>query len=188
MASILYTSMLSRLESPYWVLDVPKGIHFIGITLFIFAEMGCLALIYNVDWNRHPFGVKLFVYAIGFGILLSLLSKKMWRRWVVFAADKKGVYIINNEMSGFIFILWDKVGESYVGLSERNVKSVILKLRLDENDCAQVFGTYQTGKWMAPDAKGYFSISIGNCCRNVENSRIQIEQIRKLAFSDGCCS
>ena len=106
----------------------------------------------------------------------GLFSRRLWHRWVIFAADRKGIYVWNMQFQ-YTYVPWSEVGESSVGYGwtgTERAKGVMLALNVSD-DLWKKIDPYSTMRNKV--------LAIPNVCRNVEKIRVQIEKIRHDAMN-----
>lgn len=108
------------------------------------------------------------------------LFPRNWRRWVVFAADRRGVYI-GTWRGQFHFVPWIDVGPSEIGLAgigSNRQRTVILPLRLDDARWAELLGGRRRRVNAPADAAGFRPFGIGNAAQDVAATQRRIEALR----------
>ncbi len=173
---------LPELEEPYYILDTPAPIRWVLVSLMVCAPpiaFGWIYAAYHTDSLAFPH------YAIGLIALVwfsALFNRNNLRRWVSFAADRKGVYIGNMRYE-YVFVPWSEVGEISVGYAARQ-KTVVLELKVPDETWHRIFPPHPLRvldpSWRLDTRK----FGIGNNCRNVARTRENIERIRRIAAGD----
>ena len=116
-------------------------------------------------------------------LLAAGLYPRNWQRWVIFAADPKGVYLASFD-GRFHHVAWANVGASTIalaGVSSNRQRTVILRLKVDEETWAALLGGRKRRVNAPADAEGFRPFGIGNAARPVEETRAQIEALRLFA-------
>jgi hypothetical protein len=184
---------LPPLGAPHYLFGEPAAVQY----AIIFLCWTCAAFAGWLSWNRFNApdtvpGFNILVAMLGAAFLLIPFSPKLWRRWVRLAADPKGIYILCNwhlfQPGDFYqFIPWQDVGKSstaFVGAGGDTSPSVVLKLRVTDEIWEKLAGTLPKGPEdlrTPKDGNGYRQFPLGNHCRDVPNTRAEIEKIRSLA-------
>ena len=115
--------------------------------------------------------------------LAAALYPRNWRRWVVFAADSRGVYLARFA-GGYVHVSWADVGPTEIGVAGRGSnrqRTVILPLRLDAENFERLLGKYQKRAVRAVDDDGFVPYGIGSAMQNVDETQRRIEAIRAAA-------
>lgn len=171
------------LEDPKFILANPVWLQ-VGVLVLIatFSTLGVFwALRAYISNTVHYY--HYCVAAISVIALSGVVYPRNWRRGVIFAADIHGVYFTNYR-GNYTFIPWNDVGESRIGIAGRaqRQKTVILNIRVDNDTWEKMQDGKSTNLLKSSeeniDNDGYRSIGIGNACRNVGNTRKEIELLR----------
>lgn len=117
---------------------------------------------------------------IMFGIMLvpflGALQPRMWRQWIVLAADKRGIYIANH-LWKYLFVPWNDVGTVEVGQIIGG-RSVILELRVADELWTEAFGWHPFPSEKKGN-RGFRKLGLRrNSGRKPETIRAAIERIR----------
>lgn len=136
-------------------------------------------------WLFISNGSKPYLFVLGFALLLfvsALVSPRFWQKWVVFAADRRGIYIGNIHFL-FTFVPWGKVGKCWVDYgwsgSDR-VKAVFLELKITNDEFSKLL--QRNHVFIARNSCGSSVLGLPNMSRNPEKNREQIENIRNVAI------
>lgn len=121
---------LRKLEKPYFILDTPICLQYSFVIVFCFFIPLIISIWIYIVYTRD--GLQFYHYffaALGSIFFSFSLSNKMWVRWIHLAADRKGIYLASDKLRKCMFIPWEKVGSSYIGIAgrgENREKCVIL--------------------------------------------------------------
>lgn len=169
---------LPQLEEPSFLLADPVAVQVAALVLLIASPP--LLWAWAVDaWRagRGEFG-HLALAAIGVAMFAAGLWRRNWRRWVVFAADRRGVYL--RRLAGdYVHVPWADVG--IAGRGSNRQRTVILPLRLDPEAFERLLGRRQKRATRTADASGHVPYGVGNAWRDVEETRRRIEAVRRAA-------
>jgi hypothetical protein len=113
-------------------------------------------------------------------VLAAGLYPRNWQRWVVFAADPKGIYLASFDGS-FHHVAWPNVGPSTIdlaGMSSNRQRTVILQLKVDDATWGALLGGRKRRVNAPADAQGFRPFGIGNAARREEDTQQQIEALR----------
>lgn len=173
---------LPRLEEPSFVLASPRLLQVAVLALLIAVPPLLWAWTFDA-WRAGRAGFGHYALAaVGGALLAAGLWRRNRRRWVVFAADRRGVYL--RRMSGdYLHVPWADVGPSTIGIAGRGSnrqRTVILSLRLDAETCERLLGR-QKRATRTPDGQGFVPYGIGGALRGVEETRQRIEAVRRAA-------
>lgn len=174
---------LPRLEEPSFVLADPVAVQLAAlITLIALPPVVWLWAFEAWRGGRAEFA-HYALAALGAAMLAAGLWPRNWRRWVVFAADRRGVYL--RRMAGdYVHVPWADVGPSEVGVAGRGSnrqRTVILSLRLDSEAFERLLGRRQKRASRSADAQGYLPYGIGGAWRAAERTQRRIEAVRRAA-------
>ena len=177
---------LPRLEEPYYILDNPALIQWSLLAIMVCSPLPIFIWVYARYVSGGLAFYHVFIAVIVLVMLSALFNRNLWRKWVAFAADRKGVYFAKNRGFDYTytFVPWAEVGESSVGYAglgrTTGQKTVILELIVSDELWSRICpnGTYQIPK----KEGGIRLLGIGNACRNVEETRQNIERIRRTSI------
>lgn len=126
-------------------------------------------------------GVFILLFAI-------LFSPKMWRRWVIFAADKNGVFFridwtVFQNKDFYMFVPWENVGESTIGIISiaDNVRGVELHLKMTDEEWDKLAGKLPPSLsflWQNKYENDCRKYPVMGCYYNPKKIREEIEKIR----------
>lgn len=185
-----------KLEEPNFILSEPVWVQYLAVCGFLLFGIGSGFLLYHSLFIEKTPLWAICILIIIFPLFISVpFSNDMWKRWALFAADKKGCYFrCNWKLFGkkdfYIFIPWENIGESsigYVSDNDSTSKSVILKIMVSDDIWGKKLTTESYNpKWAdflktQKDENGYRKFPLGNHCRNVEKTREAIEKMRSLS-------
>jgi hypothetical protein len=174
---------LPSLEAPSFVLANPVAVQ-VGVLLAILA--GALAAVAWAGsvWIGGLAGVwHAVVVLISLVALTGVAYPRNWRRWVVFAADARGVYL-GRFQGDFLHVPWCDVGPAEIGIAGRGSnrqRTVILPLRLDDAALERLLGKHQKRATRIADDEGFVPYGIGNAMQNVDATLAQIEAVRQAS-------
>ncbi len=170
-----------RLDHPAYLLTTPVWLQ----RGFLLAGLG--ASLAGTGWALQAWAAGRFAFEHGFALilcglgLLILLRPATWRPWINFACDRRGIHLPWPDGDGFLFVPWQDVGETEVGLTSGmaggGVRGVRIRLRLSKPDWDRLTGR-RSRLYMKPDADGWGRINIGNSARDPERIRERIETMR----------
>lgn len=171
---------LPPLQEPSFVLANPVAVQ-VGVLLALLAgALAAIAWAVTV-WVAGRADVwHGVVVVLAFACLSGVAYPRNWRRWVVFAADARGVYL-GRFQGDFLHVPWGDVGPSEIGIAGRGSnrqRTVILQLRLDDAALEHLLGRYQMRASRIADREGFVPYGIGNAMQNAEATRARIEAIR----------
>ena len=169
---------LPSLEEPCFILDNPASIQWLFRTVIVCSPLVGLVWILGSYRSGNLEFYHLFIGTILLVWLTALFNRNFWRRWVVFAADRKGVYIGNMRFI-YTFIPWTDVGDSSIGygrIGTSKIKCVLLELNISSN----LWNIIQNTRFR-DSVMGTKIYAISNSLRNVEKTRESIERIRSIA-------
>ena len=174
---------LPPLEEPHFVLAYPEWLQLSLVIVFLVALpfgtllwVGALLLAGESGSAHHALAALMVL------LLAGGLYPRNWRRWVSFAADRRGVYLASFG-GDFHHVPWSGVGPSSIdiaGIGSNRQRTVILPLKVDETTWAALLGGRKRRVNAPPDARGFHPFGIGNAARDVEHTRRQIEALRKI--------
>jgi len=173
-----FSQCIGNLKNPNFVLDTPRYIQFfinfiwLVFTFFMYfwAYKGYFDESIDVMWFASFMSVTMSIF---------LIHPKLWRRWISFAADQSGVYIVNFFTGDYTLIPWCNVVGIRIGVmrvQNDRLKTVILTLELDDVTWCRI-----TGKSPVFINRKSSEFGIGNNLRNVENTYQEIRKIQSLA-------
>lgn len=171
---------LPRLEEPAFTLANPPLVQYAVLGLALVAPLAAWFWIFG-EWQRGTADAS--HYAVGLlmaGVFAGGAWPENWRAWVVFAADRRGVYL-GNIRRRYLFVPWGDVGPSSIGVAGRGSnrqRTVILPLRLSGAQFEALLGRYQPKAQRRADEHGFVPYGIGNALRDVEDTRNRIEAVR----------
>jgi len=116
-------------------------------------------------------------------VLAAGLYPRNWRRWVIFAADRKGVYL-GTWKGVFHHVPWSNVGPARIdvaGISSNRQRTVILPLKVDDAVWAALLGGRKRRVNAPADAQGFRLFGIGNAAQSVDDNLRRIEALRPPA-------
>jgi hypothetical protein len=169
---------LPSLEEQNFILDNPAPVQYLFRTIIIFLPL--IGSVWIFD-NYRSGNVEFYHLLIGMILLVwmtALFNRNFWRRWVSFAADRKGIYIGNSRFE-YIFIPWADVGDSSIGygrIGKSKLKCVLLEINISGNLWNEIQRTN-----FGDLARGANIYALSNSLRNVEKTRESIELIRSIA-------
>ena len=171
------------LVNPHYVLETPIIFQWLAIIFVITIPSIYFLWFYSEYQKRSLLVVEYFVLAGMILLFLLLFSRNLWRKWITFAADARGVYFASRGFSHYVHLPWENIGETSIGIGERRVKSVIMVVNVTEEKWQELIGKL-------PDARSLGStqrsskrkINIANNCRNVQVIRREIERIRMYSI------
>lgn len=171
---------LPRLDEPNFILANPEWMQ-IGVVLSLL-----LVPLAGLIWLGSEFlaGSAGSAHAAAAGVMALLLAAgvypRNWRRWVIFAADRRGVYLATCK-GVFHHVPWRDVGPARIdvaGIGSNRQRTVILLLKVDDDTWAALLGGRKRRVNAPPDARGFRPFGIGNAAQSVEDSLRQIEALR----------
>lgn len=172
---------LPALEQPHFILATPLWQQLIVLLVFLLA-VPLLALGWVV-WLMSSGQAGSTHYAQA-GVMVLLLAgglhRRNWRRWVVFAADRHGVYL-GSFRGPFHHVPWDRVGPSSIdiaGIGSNRQRTVILPLKVDETTWAALLGGRRRRVNAPADGAGFRPFGIGKAGQSVLETQRQIELLR----------
>jgi len=174
---------LPPLQSPSFVLATPPLLQYGVLLLGALAPLVTLVWLVQVQLTTGLTGSHYAAGAVMALVFAAAAYSRNWQAWVAFAADPRGVYL-HTFRGGFVHVPWTDVGDSAIGtagIGSNRQRTVILRLRVDETAWAHLVGGRLRRVGTATDAAGYRAFGIGNACRDVEETRRQIERLRPLA-------
>ena len=175
---------LPALEAPVFILSNPVAVQVAVLFIAILVPPAAWVWVFReIAVGRAEF-VHYALALVTAAIFLAGLYPPNWRRWVTFAADRKGVYL--GIMKGdYVHVPWAQVGPTEIGTAGRGSnrqRTVILLLRLPPEVLERLLGKYQRRATRIGDSDGFVPYGIGNALRNVEATQREIERIRELAI------
>ena len=177
-------SGLPRLEEPAFVLKPPRLVKIAAAAAM--TTMGGTVLIWVTGFYgpEHPQALR---YALGvFAVLFLAIASRpdTWRPLPIFAADRRGVYLVHRNGRDFTFVPWEDVGGMKVGWGEARVRNVLVEIRVADDQWKQLTGAGPNFSGPAPRS-GFRTVNIGNACRDPEETLARIEAIRRAAGASG---
>lgn len=170
---------LPRLEEPYYVLSPPALAQWLMAAMVVFAPPAWFVWLYTLYRSGSIEVPHYLVAVVLLGTMLAgLSSPNLFRRWVFFAADRKGIYIGNMRWE-YIFVPWSEVGESSVGTASS--KPVLLELKVSDEVWRRIVPPHPL---RVAGISGDKKFAVGNQMRNVEKVREDIERIRRIAIGE----
>ena len=178
---------LPPLETPHFILANPEWLQWMVVLLLLLLAplavliwVGTLVLAGQAESAHYAAaGIMTLVFAAG-------CHPRNWRRWVSFAADRRGIYL--GTFSGpFVHVPWRDVGPSDIGIAgigSNRQRTVILPLRADEAIWPAILGGRKRRVNAPADAQGFRPFGIGNAARNVDETQAQIEAIRRVSAEE----
>ncbi len=175
-------SGLPPLEEPAFVLKPPRLVKIAAAGAM--TAMGGTVLIWVTGFYgpEHPAALR---YALGvFAVLFLAIASRpdTWRPLPVFAADRRGVYLVHRNGRDFTFVPWNRVGDMRVGFGEGIFRSVLVDVRMSGSEWHELAGYRGGGADAAVNE--YRKVNIGNACRNPDNTLRRIEAIRHRAGTE----
>lgn len=167
------------LDEPSYILSTPIIFQYVAIFLIAGIPSGYFVWFY-LSYQRQSLREIDYVVLVVMTILFLLVfSRNLWRQWISFAADKKGIYIACQGFDRYVFIPWENVGKSAIGMGERRVKSVLISVTVSHARWRELTGGDSKSIQVDNDqGQVTQNINVGNSCRNVEKIRENLERIR----------
>ena len=133
---------LPSLESPHFILATPEWLQLSVLLLMGSSSLTALLWVGSLMLDGRAESAHYAVLAIMALVGAGALYPRNWRRWVNFAADRRGIYL--STFSGlFVHVPWPDVGPSTIGIAgigSNRQRTVILPLRA-KILCAMVVDT-----------------------------------------------
>jgi hypothetical protein len=180
---------LPELESPFYILDVPALIQWPLLAIMVCSPLPVFIWIYAKYVSGGLAFYHWFIAVIVLVMLSALFNRNLWRRWVAFAADRRGVYFARDRSFDypFTFVPWGEVGESSIGYTglgyTTGQKTVILELSVSDELWNRIIYP-RSGSFQNSSKIGVRLLGIGNSCRNVKRTQQNIERIRRIAAEE----
>lgn len=163
------------LANPVWMQLAVVLVFLLVLPLVALLWVGGLLLAGQAE-SAHFALAAVAALFLGCGLL-----PRNWRRWVVFAADRRGVYLATYQ-GAFHHVPWRNVGPASIdiaGIGSNRQRTVILRLKVDEDTWSALLGGRKRRVNAPADAAGFRPFGIGNAARNVEETLRQIEALRR---------
>ena len=176
-------SGLPCLEDPAFVLKPPRLVKIAAAGAM--TAIGGTVLIWVTGFYGPEYPQTLR-YALGaLGVLFLAIASRpdTWRPLPVFAADRRGIYLVHRNGRDFTFVPWKRVGDMQVGFGEGIFRSVLVDVRMTGSEWHKLAG-YRGGGTDAA-VHEYRRVNIGNACRNPYETLNQIDAIRRAAGASG---
>jgi hypothetical protein len=174
---------LPPLEEPSFVLANPVAVQ-VGVLLAILAGAFAAIAWVGTVWLAGGAGVwHSVVVVISLAGLSAVAYPRNWHRWVIFAADARGVYLARFQ-GDYLHVPWGDVGPGEIGVAGRGSnrqRTVILPLRLDEAALEHLLGKHQKRATRIADPAGFVPYGIGNAMQDVDATLAQIEAVRQAS-------
>jgi hypothetical protein len=173
---------LPRLDEPNFILANP-----VWMQLGIVGGVLLLAPLAGLIWvgSLHLAGQAASAHYAAAGVMALLLAggvlPRNWRRWVVFAADSRGIFLPTYK-GVFHHVPWRDVGPARIdiaGIGSNRQRTVILQLKVDDDTWAALLGGRRRRVNAPADRQGFRPFGIGNAAQNVEDSLRRIEALRR---------
>ena len=173
---------LPSLESPHFILATPEWLQLSVLFLMGSSSLTALLWVGSLLLDGRAESAHYAVLAIMALVGVGALYPRNWRRWVNFAADRRGIYL--STFSGlFVHVPWPDVGPSTIGIAgigSNRQRTVILPLRADDEVWTAILGGRKRRVNAQADADGFRPFGIGNATRRVEDTQQRIETIRQI--------
>jgi len=168
-----------RLSEPSYILSTPIIFQYVAIFLIAGIPSAYFVWFY-LSYQRQSLRAIDYVVLVVMAVLFLLVFRRnTWREWISFAADKKGIYIACQGYDRYVFIPWENVGKSAIGMGERRVKSVLISVTVSHAQWRELTGSDPKSVRIGNDQRQVTqNINVGNSCRNVEKIRENLERIR----------
>lgn len=176
-----YPETLPSLEAPHFVLASPEWLQLIVVVGFLLT-LPLLALVWvgSLVFTAQADSSHYALAGIACLVLMASFYPRNWRRWVVFAADRRGIYL--STFSGpFVHVDWTNVGPASIGVAgigSNRQRTVILSLRVNEETWAALVGGRKRRVNAPADEDGFRPFGIGNAARNVDETLLRIMHLR----------
>lgn len=175
---------LPPLDEPNFVLANPEWLQ-LGIVVggCVLAPLAGLGWVASLAWGGQAESAHYALAGVMALLLAAGLYPRNWRRWVIFAADPRGVYLGACD-GAFHFLPWAAVGPSRIdvaGVGSNRQRTVILPLKADETTWAALLGGRKRRVNAPADGAGFRPFGIGNAGRDVGETQRRIEDLRGLA-------
>lgn len=174
---------LPALEAPAFTLANPPAVQYAFLGLALLAPVAAWVWVFGAWQGGRAEASHYAVALLMAGVFAAGAWPPNWRAWVVFAADRRGVYLANARRH-YLFVPWADVGPSSIGVAGRGSnrqRTVILPLRLDADRLERLLGRHQRRATRVADAAGFVPYGIGNAMRDVAATQRRIEAVRAAA-------
>lgn len=174
---------LPPLAEPSFVLANPPVVQYAVLALALLLPLAVWGWLFALReaWSLDAGRIALALAMAG--LFAAGARPRHWRAWVIFAADRKGIYL-GTRRHDFIHVPWRDVGASSIGVAGRGgnrQRTVILQIRVAPADWQRLLGGGQRRAWSTPDERGFLPFGIGSALRAPEATLAQIERVRREA-------
>lgn len=173
---------LPPLDAPNFVLANPEWMQLgVLVGFLLLAPFAVLVWVGGLILVGEAASAHYAAAALMLLVLAAGLYPPNWRRWVTFAADRRGIYLPSYR-GAFHFVPWRDVGSSRIdiaGIGSNRQRTVILMLRVDEDTWTALLGGRKRRVNAPADELGFRPFGIGNAACDVSATQRSIESLRE---------
>lgn len=171
---------LPPLEPPDFILASPEWQQLGLLSGFLLAPLAVLSWVGGLMLEGAAASAHYAAAAVMLLVLAAGCHPRNWRRWVTFAADRRGIYLPSYR-GVFHFVPWRDVGTSRIdiaGIGSNRQRTVILMLKVDDDTWAALLGGRKRRVNAPADEQGFRPFGIGNAGQDVNATQSRIEALR----------